>query len=104
MKAAREHAGLSQIDAAMELGVTKGALSAWENDKYFPQLQAFVSLCKLYGASADELLFASTGDRSMRVHEGPEPYGAGLDPQLLERIRRLSPRQQRGLLELLSGE
>ncbi|MBB3814569.1 transcriptional regulator with XRE-family HTH domain [Xanthomonas arboricola] len=38
MRAAREAAKLSQLDVAAELGVTKGSLSAWQNDKNFPQL------------------------------------------------------------------
>lgn len=103
MKAAREQAGFTQMDAALELGVTKGALSAWENDKNFPQLQVFIELCKLYRASADSLLLASSEAVAARVHEPPVAYHDPIDRQLLERLGRLTAKQQKGLLDLLTG-
>ncbi len=103
MKAAREQAGLTQMDAALELGVTKGALSAWENGKNFPQLQVFIELCKLYRASADSLLLAPAGAAPTRVHEPHEPYLGALDQQLIERVSRLTAKQQKGLLDLLAS-
>lgn len=102
LKAARESARFTQQDAADELGVTKGALSAWENDKNFPQLQMFMDLCRLYGASADAILFGAPAQRLARVADGRAEYAGADHRRLVELVDTLSDRQRRGLLDLLS--
>ncbi|RJS04851.1 hypothetical protein XnspCFBP7698_00900 [Xanthomonas sp. CFBP 7698] len=97
MRAAREAAKLSQLDVAAELGVTKGSLSAWENDKNFPQLQTFIQLCQLYGTSADALLFSATA-----VAEPRAQYKVGEAAVLQRLVDGLSDEQQRALVVLLA--
>ncbi|MBB5885448.1 transcriptional regulator with XRE-family HTH domain [Xanthomonas sp. F1] len=107
MRAARETARLSQTDVASELGVTKGSLSAWENDRNYPQLQAFMRLCELYGTSADALLFAAAPAAApaahvhYRVAEPRTHYDAGVTSKAHRAIDALSEMQVRGLLLLL---
>lgn len=94
LRTARESVGLSQDDAALELGVSKSSLSAWENDKHFPQLETFIQLCALYRASADEIISASRG-----VHERGSSY-APLSPEHLRVVEILGnlPQRQRRLV------
>lgn len=100
MRAAREAERLSQLVVAAELGITKGALSAWENDKYLPQLETFGRLCQLYRTSADALLFADN-----RVSESPRPEYSAASPKkraALDKVLALTDAQCAGLVALLS--
>ncbi|MEO6519749.1 MAG: helix-turn-helix transcriptional regulator [Pseudoxanthomonas sp.] len=95
LRAAREAERFSQLSASAELGVTKGALSAWENDKNFPQLETFMQLCTLYRASADSLLFPT------RVAAEHPEYLSPVKRKAIDRISALTDAQCAGLLEML---
>ena len=41
---------------AKEIGVSKAALSIWENEKGLPLVENLLKLAKLYGCTVDELL------------------------------------------------
>lgn len=53
---ARTNAGLSQLKAAAELGVTDAAVSMWETGKTAPRAALLKKIAKLYGCTVDELL------------------------------------------------
>ena len=52
----RLKSGLSQEEAAAQLGVTPQALSKWERDKCNPEFSLILPMARLFGVSADELL------------------------------------------------
>ena len=56
LRAAREHARLSQKAAAEHLGMTAASLSGWENGAGIPTLRRAFALADLYGVGLDELL------------------------------------------------
>ncbi|RIV19754.1 LexA family transcriptional regulator [Fibrisoma montanum] len=58
---------------AKKLGVTKGAVSQYENDETKPSRDILLSIAKLYGTTAEEL---SNGNRSLT------PRAMGLSPVL----------------------
>lgn len=95
---AREAARLSQWAAATELGVTKGALSAWENNKYLPQLDTFARLCQLYGVQADAVLFSSA---RMAEEPGAYPAATSSTARLQAWVAQLSEAQRQGLIGFL---
>lgn len=53
LEAARVNAGLSQKEAATQLGVNTATLSNWERGKTSPDVDKFKALCKLYGCPSD---------------------------------------------------
>lgn len=55
--------GLTQEDLADRLGVTRQAVSRWEQDLSFPETKQLIELCRLFGLTADDLLF---GERPLR--------------------------------------
>lgn len=55
-KAMREKAGLRAVDVAQEIGVTKQAVSLWENGKNFPRGKILKELAILYGCDIDSLM------------------------------------------------
>lgn len=57
LKAARVNVGLSQKEAASNLGVSNKTLCSWESCASFPKADQIVSICNLYGVSYDDLIF-----------------------------------------------
>ena len=56
IKTLREHYGLTQVQLAQRLGVTKSAVNAWETGTNSPSLSYVVKLAKIFGVSTDYLL------------------------------------------------
>ena len=52
----RVRCGLRQGDLAARLGVTRQAVSKWENDVSYPDITLLPSLAALLGVTVDELL------------------------------------------------
>ena len=52
----RLKSGLSQEEAAAQLGVSPQSVSKWETDKCYPEFLLILPLARLYGVSADMLL------------------------------------------------
>ncbi len=52
----RLKSGLSQEEAAAQLGVSPQSVSKWETDKCYPEFLLIMPLARLYGVSADMLL------------------------------------------------
>lgn len=58
LKAARVNAGLSQTEAAHQIGVAASTLRNWEAGKTFPTQPKIEKMCEVYGISFDVLFFA----------------------------------------------
>ena len=58
IKSARVNAGLTQLQAAKKLGISKYTLSAWEQGKRYPRLDDMLKLCKLYGVEFSDILIS----------------------------------------------
>lgn len=56
MKAARKQNGYSQSKVAKETGIVQPNLSAWEKEKYAPNIEFCAILADFYGISIDELV------------------------------------------------
>ena len=56
IKEARKTAGVSQIVLAEKIGVTQKDVSRWERNERTPNTITFGQICRVLGASADEIL------------------------------------------------
>lgn len=72
LAALRQGGGYSQEQIAMQLGVTRQAISRWERGESIPDIDNLVSLAGVYQTSVDELLGVTEG--SDATHE-KEPSG-----------------------------
>lgn len=73
--ALRQGGGYSQEQIAMQLGVTRQAVSRWERGESIPDIDNLVSLAGVYQTSVDELLgFHGATEGSDATHE-KEPSG-----------------------------
>ena len=55
--AARVNVGMSQKEAAIELGVSNKTLCDWERGKAYPKADKIDAICKLYRVPYDMLNF-----------------------------------------------
>ena len=57
LKKARSKKGLSQLKVAMDLSITREALSYYENGKRSPDVDMLVKLARYFGVSVDYIIF-----------------------------------------------
>ena len=60
IKQLRVERGLSQVDLAMRLGVSKQSISNWENDNIQPSIEMLLKLSHVFSVSTDYLLSDNT--------------------------------------------
>jgi transcriptional regulator with XRE-family HTH domain len=77
LKQARADVGLTQAQAARELGVDRRAVSSWEHGKTMPRCDEWYKIGPLYGVSLDYLVY---GVRTIPVSESAI-LGAVFRPQ-----------------------
>lgn len=65
----REERGITQDDLAAALYVTRTAVSKWENDKGYPNVDSLRLLSKYFGVSLDELLSDDDVDNSRMLQD-----------------------------------
>ena len=73
----RKKLGMTQEELAERLGVTRQSVSKWESDGAFPETEKILELCKLFGLSADELLFGEAQMEKSGSAEEPEHCSRG---------------------------
>ena len=56
LRAARLLRGMSQVELARELGVTKQSVSNWENDNILPSIEMLCRIASCLSVSADYLV------------------------------------------------
>jgi transcriptional regulator with XRE-family HTH domain len=67
VKAVRTGAGLTQEQFASRLGVTRQAVSNWENGRNLPDIEVVIAISRTFDISLDELILAR-----VRVMTAPE--------------------------------
>ncbi|MEE1014101.1 MAG: XRE family transcriptional regulator [Clostridia bacterium] len=56
IKMLRKSTGTKQVDLCKFLGITQGALSGWENERYEPDIESIKKLAEFFNVSIDYLL------------------------------------------------
>lgn len=56
LKIQRQERGISQLQLAEQLHVSRQSISSWENDRAYPSLDNLIALSELYRISIDDLL------------------------------------------------
>lgn len=59
IKAARVNVGLTQEEAAKELGITRATLANYESGKTTPSITMGQKIASLYKTSVDDLIFSA---------------------------------------------
>ena len=56
----RKKAGLSQEEFAEKIGVSRQAVSKWERDKAYPDLDRLVCICEILDVQVGELIYGKS--------------------------------------------
>lgn len=86
LKKLRKEVGMTQVELAEKLGVSKGAVAMWETGRRKPGYQNIGRLAEMYNKRVDFLLGFSEGDSAFNEIEGERVVGAreeGLDMLVL---------------------
>lgn len=83
----RKRQGLSQIQLAEALAVSRQTVSKWETGAALPAAENLLALSRLYGVSVDALLSGGADRAQQPLPSGKEPPPALPDPALLPRRR-----------------
>lgn len=70
LAAERKKHGLTQMDLAEKLGVSRQTVSKWETGAAFPSSENLIALSQLYGISIDGMMF---GEPAHQEEETPPP-------------------------------
>lgn len=62
----RQSKGMTQVELAKALGVTKQSVSNWENDNIQPSVEMLMQLANYFSVTSDYLL-GLDGERTLRV-------------------------------------
>lgn len=90
----RSQKGLSQLELAEQLGVSRQSVSKWETGQSVPDLDKLIKLADLFGVNVDEL-----------VREGEPPQPPQPEPQVVyvREKHSLSGTQRAGICAEVSG-
>ena len=65
IRALREAAGLTQVDLARQIGVTRQTLIAVEQERYSPSLELAFQIARVFGVGLDDVFqYPEEGDHS----------------------------------------
>lgn len=115
LRASRTRLGMTQDEVAELVGVTKAAVSAWENNREHPGFDKLPKLRAAVETSLDDLVCgdaaaAELARQQKAIAEGKNPYpndGRELYPvtpeqrKLLNRWEKQAPTKRRALLTLM---
>lgn len=61
--AMRKEQGMTQLELAEKMGVTDKAVSKWERDLSFPDVNSIPRLVEIFNVTADEIMQVKTGTK-----------------------------------------
>lgn len=97
----RKRQGLSQIDLADALEVSRQTVSKWETGAVLPSAENLLALSKLYGISTDALL---NGETEERAQELPELIPLAVEPPAVPPAPGpAAPRRLKLVLQMLAA-
>ena len=88
IKELRKEFGLSQVELAMRMEVTKQTISNWENENIQPSIDMLVGLANVFNVTTDDLLGLDDVPR-LSIEGLPMSFAAHL-AQIIEDFRSLS--------------
>lgn len=89
---------MTQEQLAMLLGVSRQAISKWESEKAYPEMDKLLMICDLFGVTLDDLVMGdvrrpNSGIRESTADTSTNSGSVGVVPQL--RNRSVSRRLRR---------
>lgn len=100
----RASKGMTQEQLAMLLGVSRQAVTKWESERAYPEMDKLLKMCQIFECTLDELVQGDLANRSARpaaagVPAGPVQDVCGYD----EHMRRFALLVPTGISAVLAG-
>lgn len=95
----RKKAGLNQEEFAEKMNVSRQAVSKWERDKAYPDLDRLVCICEILDVPVEELIYGKSGDSN--VVEGESGSHDGSLANNVVHLRNLRGRGRFAVLKTL---
>ncbi len=93
----RKAANMSQEEFALKIGVSRQAVSKWELDKAYPDLDKLVDICEIFNISIDELVHGKQALAPEAVEtQGKSPQNDFYDKPTVQNINVASAGMLRG--------
>lgn len=96
----RSQRNMTQEQLAMLVGVSRQAVSKWESDKAYPEMDKILAICDLFGCTLDDLVLGDVRRPGSGRHDDPKEQGlAGRDdgaPDQPEAVSSSMPAVGRG--------
>lgn len=83
---------MKQTELCQMLGITQGALSVWENERFEPDIASLVKMAKIFECDLNYLLGLSPGAFISEISEGT-------DKLLWNEISGLGPEDKKDILD-----
>ena len=96
LKSFRKESGLTQEAIALEVGLTKSAVSQWEANASQPDFASLLVLRDLLGVTLDELIGGA------KATDGERILLSAQERELIQLFRKLTPKRRAAALQLLS--
>lgn len=80
----RKAANMNQEEFAAKIGVSRQAVSKWELDKAYPDLDKLLDICKIFGITLDELVHGKTTASTELVRKADEAEDQNVKQEFTE--------------------
>ena len=91
---------MTQEQLAMLLGVSRQAISKWESEKAYPEMDKLLMICDLFGVTLDDLVMGdvrrpNSGIRESTADTSTNSGSVGVVAAIAQRNRRLRRKTRR---------
>lgn len=100
IKSLRTGFGLSQVEFAGKLHVTKQCVSNWENDNVLPSIEMLVKIADFFSVSTDYLL--GRDDKNVILSDGLEEGQLAHISQIVNDFRELNKKRNDSIAKMKS--
>ncbi|MEF2965638.1 helix-turn-helix domain-containing protein [Paenibacillus sp. M1] len=105
IKYLRKREGLKSEELAEKIGLKKGSISSYENDRYDPSAKTIVSICQEFSISADWLLMGKeSSQKPIPVQVEQKRSNFDISPEeydLIMKLRALDVVNQQEAVEII---
>ncbi len=103
IKKLRESLGLTQMQLAKYLNVTRSAYSYYESGKIFPSIQSLIKLSKIFGVSCDYILNEKVSSENLQRISDTINESTEKEHEMLLYFRIIPADMQNKVLDILKN-
>ncbi|KAA8829460.1 helix-turn-helix transcriptional regulator [Bifidobacterium myosotis] len=87
----RSQRNMTQEQLAMLLGVSRQAISKWESDKAYPEMDKLLAICDLFGCTLDDLVLGDVSHPASGLANARQSVGAPASAEIPANASAVTP-------------